>query len=49
MKMVKAVVRPEKAAEVLEALNKDGFVAASRISILGRGRQILFTTKSRKR
>ena len=39
MKMVKAVVRPEKAAEVLEALNKEGFSAVSRISILGRGRQ----------
>ncbi|MBO6176949.1 MAG: P-II family nitrogen regulator [Treponema sp.] len=39
MKMVKAVVRPEKATEVLETLNKEGFVAASRISILGRGRQ----------
>ena len=39
MKMVKAIVRPEKASEVLEALNKEGFTAASRISILGRGIQ----------
>lgn len=39
MKMVKAIVRPEKSAEVLNALAEAGFVAASKISILGRGKE----------
>lgn len=39
MKMIKAVVRPEKAEPVLKALNEEGFFAATRISILGRGKQ----------
>lgn len=39
MKMIKAVVRPEKATEVLEALADAGYVSATRISILGRGKQ----------
>jgi nitrogen regulatory protein PII 1 len=39
MKMVKAVVRPEKSFEVLEALRNAGFPAATKLSILGRGKQ----------
>lgn len=39
MKMIKAVVRPEKSAEVLEALRAAGFPAATKLSILGRGKQ----------
>ncbi|MDO4299804.1 MAG: P-II family nitrogen regulator [Clostridia bacterium] len=39
MKMIKAVVRPEKSAEVLEALRVAGFPAATKFSILGRGKQ----------
>lgn len=39
MKMVKAIVRPEKASEVLTALCDAGFVSATRISVLGRGKQ----------
>ncbi len=39
MKMIKAVVRPEKSAEVLEALRAAGFPAATKFSILGRGKQ----------
>jgi nitrogen regulatory protein PII 1 len=39
MKMIKAVVRPEKYSIVLEELNKKGFRAATRFSILGRGKQ----------
>lgn len=39
MKMVKAIVRPEKAETVLKALNEAGFYAATRMSILGRGKQ----------
>ncbi len=39
MKMIKSVVRPEKSAEVLEALRVAGFPAATKLSILGRGKQ----------
>lgn len=39
MKMIKAVVRPEKSSEVLEALRLAGFPAATKMSILGRGKQ----------
>lgn len=39
MKMIKAVIRPEKANEVLDALNKEGFRAVTKYSILGRGNQ----------
>ena len=39
MKMIKAVVRPEKSSEVLEALRIAGFPAATKLSILGRGKQ----------
>ncbi|MGB8452560.1 MAG: P-II family nitrogen regulator [Anaerocolumna sp.] len=39
MKMIKAIVRPEKAEDVLDALLLNGFAAASKMSILGRGKQ----------
>ena len=39
MKMLKAIVRPEKAQEVLAKLVEAGFSAATRLSILGRGKQ----------
>ncbi|MGN0642866.1 MAG: P-II family nitrogen regulator [Huintestinicola sp.] len=39
MKSVRAVIRPEKVFEVLEALSDKGFHAVTRISILGRGKQ----------
>jgi nitrogen regulatory protein PII 1 len=39
MKMLKAIVRPEKAQEVLAKLAEAGFSAATRISVLGRGKQ----------
>ncbi|MBV4416516.1 P-II family nitrogen regulator [Clostridium tyrobutyricum] len=39
MKMIKAIVRPEKANEVLNALCDEGYTSATRISILGRGKQ----------
>jgi nitrogen regulatory protein PII len=39
MKMLRAIVRPEKAADVLAGLSKAGFWAATRFSILGRGKQ----------
>lgn len=39
MKMIKAVVRPEKYSDVLASLNEKGFRAATRYNILGRGKQ----------
>lgn len=39
MIMIKAIVRPEKAADVLAALAKAGHTSATRMSILGRGKQ----------
>lgn len=39
MKMIKAIVRPEKVNDVLGALSEAGYVSATRISILGRGKQ----------
>jgi len=39
MKMIKAIIRPEKAMDVLAALSEAGFSAVTRMSILGRGKQ----------
>lgn len=39
MKMIKAIVRPEKSEAILNALNEAGFRAATKMSILGRGKQ----------
>ncbi len=39
MKMIKAIVRPEKYADVLKKLSDDGYRAATRYGILGRGKQ----------
>lgn len=39
MKMIKAIVRPEKASEILTVLSDAGYVSATRINILGRGKQ----------
>lgn len=39
MKMIKAIVRPEKSGDVLDALNKEGYRAVTKYSILGRGNQ----------
>lgn len=39
MKMIKAVVRPEKCDEVLAKLCDAGYRAATRFGILGRGKQ----------
>jgi nitrogen regulatory protein PII 1 len=39
MKLIKAIVRPEKASEVLKELCDAGYISATRISILGRGKQ----------
>jgi nitrogen regulatory protein PII 1 len=39
MKMIKAIIRPEKVADVLSGLTREGINAATRMSILGRGKQ----------
>ncbi len=39
MKMIKAIIRPEKYIGVLEELNKNGYRAVTRSSVLGRGKQ----------
>ncbi|TCL64217.1 nitrogen regulatory protein P-II family [Hydrogenispora ethanolica] len=39
MLMVKAIVRPEKADEVMAALMEAGFPAVTKVSVFGRGKQ----------
>jgi nitrogen regulatory protein PII 1 len=39
MKMIRAIVRPEKVDEVLSELNDAGFPAVTKIDVVGRGKQ----------
>lgn len=39
MKMIRAIIRPEKEEEVVNALEKAGFFALTKMDVLGRGRQ----------
>ncbi len=39
MKMVRAIVRPEKVEEVVDSLEKEGFIALTKIDVFGRGKQ----------
>lgn len=39
MKMIQAIIRPEKVSDVLAALYAAEYHAATRISVLGRGKQ----------
>ena len=39
MKMVRAIVRPEKVDAVLEALMEEGFPAVTKMNVSGRGKQ----------
>jgi nitrogen regulatory protein PII 1 len=39
MKMVRAIVRPDKVDAVLESLMEEGFPAVTRMSVSGRGKQ----------
>ncbi len=39
MKMIKAIIRPEKVEDVLDTLMKKGYCAATRMNVLGRGKQ----------
>ncbi len=39
MKMIRAIIRPEKESEVAAALERAGFSALTKMDVLGRGRQ----------
>ncbi|MBI3810817.1 MAG: P-II family nitrogen regulator [Nitrospirae bacterium] len=39
MKLIKAVFRPERESEVIQALEKEGLYAMTKMDVLGRGRQ----------
>lgn len=39
MKMVRAIIRPEKAEEVVNALDAAGHVALTKMDVIGRGKQ----------
>jgi len=39
MKMIQAIIRPEKEQEVISTLEKSGFFPYTRLSVSGRGRQ----------
>ena len=49
MKMIKAIVRPEKSEDVLDALLAGGFAAATKMSVLGRGKQKGLKVRSEER
>lgn len=39
MRMIKAVIRPEKEMEVVSGLEKGGFYSLTKMDVLGRGKQ----------
>ena len=39
MKMIKAVIRPEKEFDVIQGLEKEGFYSLTKLDVLGRGKQ----------
>jgi nitrogen regulatory protein PII 1 len=39
MKMIRCIVRPEKEMDVVRNLEKSGFVALTKMDVLGRGKQ----------
>jgi nitrogen regulatory protein PII 1 len=39
MKMIRAIVRPEKVEEVVDGLAETGFISLTRINVFGRGKQ----------
>lgn len=40
MLLIKAIIRPEKSAEVIDELFKNGFQAMTKMDVSGRGREI---------
>ena len=39
MKLIKAIIRPEKELDVVHGLEKEGFYSLTKLDVLGRGRQ----------
>jgi len=39
MKMIRAIVRPEMVEKVVDALDESGFVAMTKMEVIGRGKQ----------
>ena len=39
MKLIRAIVRPEKSATVMKALFEAGYVAVTKVPVVGRGKQ----------
>jgi nitrogen regulatory protein PII 1 len=39
MKMIRAIIRPDKAEEVVDLLAKSGYVALTKLDVIGRGKQ----------
>ncbi len=39
MKMIKAIIRPEKEFDVVHGLEKEGFFSLTKLDVLGRGKQ----------
>jgi len=39
MKMIRAIIRPEKVEDVVDSLGKEGFVSLTKIDVFGRGKQ----------
>ena len=39
MKMIRAIVKPEKAEEVVNALEKEGVISLTKVDVFGRGKQ----------
>lgn len=39
MKMIRAIIRPEKEEEVVKSLETEGFPAVTKMGVLGRGKQ----------
>ncbi len=39
MKLIKAIVRPEKVEDIVDALSNEGFPAFTKIDVVGRGKQ----------
>ena len=39
MKMIRAMIRPEKESDVITALERSGFSALTKVDVFGRGRQ----------
>lgn len=39
MKMIRAIIRPEKVEDVVDALDNAGYVAMTKMDVIGRGKQ----------